>query len=281
MDFTNRKLPIEAADTLRRVPVHSIAAYTMVFAPVYAHLARNQKFVAVKGPLDFFTPDDLTKLAPLESLFFSPFVDALAPFVEAGQRVRAILRRPAYRPAPGAGRRLPVALDPAPYIASDEILALVAPLWNRSETRVVIEPFFAAAFTGAVCDPLPGELLRGARDRGLDTYETAVYRAGWAVFTALHLGYTDFEFINALRTEVFRDASGLEAEASFVTRPFRELSAEAIPGPEVAAVGADLLESGNSALAPRFAGRMKRIVELSSRAADRPTIFGERGFVDV
>ena len=61
MDFRSKKLPPEAADQLRACPVESVKPYVAMPAPVYIYLRANAKFVSVKGPLDFFTPDELAR----------------------------------------------------------------------------------------------------------------------------------------------------------------------------------------------------------------------------
>jgi len=72
MDFRQRKLPKEAAINLRISPIASVKPYALMIAPVYVFMRVNEKFVSVKAPLDFFTPEELERLKSFESFFFQP-----------------------------------------------------------------------------------------------------------------------------------------------------------------------------------------------------------------
>ena len=56
MDFSRKKLPPDAAEKMRNCPIHSVQPYALMIAPAYVYMKVNKKFVAVKAPLDFFTP---------------------------------------------------------------------------------------------------------------------------------------------------------------------------------------------------------------------------------
>ncbi len=263
------------------MPIREIEPFALLFAPAYVYLERNEKFVSVKAPLDFFSPADLVKLSNFESVYLPPFIDSVKPFADAGKRVRQLLSVPAYRATSSDSGHPMVALDPPPFVTSDEVIRVVAPLWSLSGERALIEPFFAAAFAGSVCDPLPGPLLVEAHDQDVEAYETAVFRSGWAVFTALHLGYCDLPFLNALLLEVFKGVLGIDAGRGFVSRPFGELASAMIAGSRCEAIPASALGETRGELDRQFAGRVRRIVELSGRAGERATIFGPGGLVGV
>ena len=74
MDFSNRKLPVSAAPNMRSVPIGELKPYSLMLAPVYVFLKRNERFVAVKAPMDFFTPEEIERLRPYETclLYTSP-----------------------------------------------------------------------------------------------------------------------------------------------------------------------------------------------------------------
>lgn len=196
MDFRPRKLPKEAATKLRISPIVSVKPYSLMLAPVYVFMKLNEKFISVKGPLDFFTPEELERLGSFESFFLPAFVDSALPFREVARHVRRLL---SWEPELDDKGDLP----PAPYEIADAVLRLVGPLWGAG---MVIEPFFAAVFANELCDLLPPEKLRLAREQDVIAYERAILRAGWAVFLAVQLGYCDLPFINALLQRTF-DAS--------------------------------------------------------------------------
>src|SRR4051794_31443428 len=91
MNFSHRKLPPAAAEKLRICPIRTIEPFALMLAPVYVFMRRNEKFVSVKAPLDFFTPEELEKLRPFQSFFMTEFVDTALPFRQAARRVRAVL----------------------------------------------------------------------------------------------------------------------------------------------------------------------------------------------
>jgi hypothetical protein len=267
MDFSHRKLPNEAAQTLRLCPIQSVAPYALMLAPVYVYMKRNEKFVAVKAPLDFFTPEELEKLRPLESFFIPEFVDSAIPFRDAGRRVRSLLSLP---------------VQPAPYELSDATLRTMGPLWGNG---AVIEPFFIAIFANEVCDLLPGDLLKSSRDGNLAAYETGIIRSALTVFLALHLGYCDLDFLNQLRLDVFKDAlSGKETFADALSErdELRALAGAILRTSSSKIVKAEFFAASHGTIAVKLVARMERVKAQMIRAEQPvPTIYGAKGFVDV
>lgn len=196
MDFTQKKLPQEVAEQLRKCAIDSVKPYALMVAPTYVYLKHNHKFVSVKGPLDFFTPFELEKMAPYENFYFTEAVDAALNFRAAGARVKALLSAPT--PADQ--------LSTPSYESADSVLRIVGPLWG---SELAVEPFFASVFTNELCGLLPNEWLADARERGIDQLETALLHAGLVVFLALHLGFADLDFLTELRRRiVFRHFDG-------------------------------------------------------------------------
>src|SRR5690606_18653479 len=89
-----------------------------------------------------------------------------------------------------------VTLPPAPYELSDAVLRLIGPLWGDGSG---IDPFFVSAFAEELCGPIPGERLVAMRERSVERFEEAVFSSSFSVFIALHLGYTELEFLKDLR----------------------------------------------------------------------------------
>ena len=191
MNFGHRKLPKESAGQMRVCPVDSVRPYAIMASPVYVFLRANEKFISVKGPLDFFTPEDLARLRRFETFFMPEFVDCLAPFREAGRAARAILsrihrgtvkRRQGRSPACAFRNHL------------DAVLRAIGPLWSRG---VVVETFFLCVFADELCASLPADALEvRARDRDVRDFERALLISGALIFLALHLGYCDLAFLN-------------------------------------------------------------------------------------
>jgi hypothetical protein len=276
MDFRQRKLPKEAAINLRIMPIASVKPYAMMIAPVYVFMRANQKFISIKGPLDFFTPEELERLKSFETFYLPEFVDAALSFRQIARNVKRLVGwEPEYKGE--------AALPPAPYEVSDAVLRMIGPLWGAG---LVIEPFFAAVFANELCELLPPEKLRLARDQDVLGYERAVLRSGWAVFLALHLGYCDLPFLNQLQQRVF-DASFTGVHLPSIGRAadvdeLLEL-VWASMGPEAArAVKGDVFSNNAGRSAQKVAKRLERVVSeaMILDAQPVPTIFGERGFAD-
>jgi hypothetical protein len=279
MDFRQRKLPKEAAINLRISPIASVKPYALMIAPVYVFMRLNEKFVSVKAPLDFFTPEELERLQPFESFFLPEFVDAALPFRQVARNVKRLVGWQPKLAGPGAGGELP----PAPYEISDAVLRMLGPLLGAG---CVIEPFFAAVFANELCELMPPERLRQARDQDVAAYERAVLRSGWAVFLALLLGYCDLPFLNGLQRRVFEASFtgvGIPAvgRAADVDELLEIVWASMGPG-AAEPVRGEVFGAHPSRSAQKVAHRLRRVQDeaMISETEPVPTIFGPRGFAD-
>jgi hypothetical protein len=260
VEFSRKKLPKEAGANMRASPISGVQPFVAMPAPVYVFLRANEKFVAVKGPLDFFTPEELRKLLPMESFFLPDFIDHVATFRNAGKKARALLL---------------LEQELAPYEVSDAVIRIVGSLWNPAG----IESLFVSAFLVELCDPLPGPVLEEARNRDVEDYEKRLLLSSWIAFLALHLGYCDLAFLNELRSSVFRREVGerIPAELAELThivrreleaRSYRQLEPDAFSGmPQPVARKA----------AARFARIERKIMKAGAAA---PSIYGPQGFID-
>lgn len=269
MEFTQKKLPREAASDMRLCPIGSIEPYALMLAPAYVYLRRNEKFVSIKGPLDFFTPDELAKLAPFESFFFPSFVDQALPFREAARRALKIMRvQPEYMPTP--------------FETADATLRIMGPLWSEA---LSVEPFFATVFANELCSPLPGGLIMAARESDIRLFELSVLRSGIAVFFAVMLGYEHEEFLNRLRLRVFEETFA-RRDAIVRRRPWDEIEElismlpECMPGLLSHAMSASELKQIDKRVARKICARLERVRgELVQPDTEPATIFGDRGFI--
>jgi hypothetical protein len=263
MDFTARKLPREAAPNLRRCPIDSIVPYALMLAPMYVYMPRNEKFVSVKAPLDFFTPEELAKLRSFESFFATEFVDQALPYRDAARVVKRLLTwNPEALPASERASALP----PAPYELSDATIRALGPLWGA---QGVIDPFFVAVFANELCPLLPTEELTAARDQSVPRFECALYRASWVVFTALHLGQCDLDYLFEARNHAFRAAMGWGwHERLLGVRELIDFSARVLPDADVSWIRLDRLRAAGGHLAGRLTSRLERVAAALIRPAD-------------
>jgi hypothetical protein len=282
MEFSRKKLPKEAAETLRICPVETVRPFVFMPAPVYVFMKLNEKFVSVKAPLDFFTPEDLERLRPFEAFFFPESIDAAAPFRSAARKVRALL---AWKPKPPAeaGELYPTpALPPAPYELSDAVLRIIGPLWSKP--NIELEPFFLTVFASELCGPLPGAMLKAARDRDVISYERAAVVSSWAMFIALHLGHCQLAYLDRLRIAIFEEiaggmpgmASGRGGEAAEILA----LARESATGPNAIIHGGALLRR-EERVAQKMNSRLARVGKQLATDGVVATIRGPKGFVDV
>jgi hypothetical protein len=292
MEFTQKKLPLELMPRLYRLKIETVQPFALMLAPVYVFLPSNEKLVSVKAPLDFFTPAELERLKAYKFLYLSDFVTTILPYREAGQLIRRLLlwKSPASaEQSPDTGfspAEYPEAiLPPSPFELSDAILRTIGPLWWRyTSDKPGIEPFMAAVFANELCDLIPGEKLLKAREESIENFDKALLRSGWVVFLALHLGYSDLDFLNELRFRVFEENIKGDPELvpenevdeliafSYVT--FKNIHVRLIKG--------DLFGKIPGAVAQKISNRIDRIrLEFLSKGRHAPTIYGERGFIDV
>jgi hypothetical protein len=271
MDFTRKKLPREAAEKMRICPVDTVKPFVFMPAPVYVYMKLNEKFVSVKAPLDFFTPEELVRLRPFEAFFLPDFIDSVAPFRSYGRAIRGLL---AWQPASV------VALSPTPFEISDTVIRMIGPLWGKD---VAIEPFFVAVFVAELCDPMPSETLLDARDRDVEVFENAIVISSWAVFIALHLGHCNLGYLNRLRLAVFEEVvrgkspgfarqCGMEDILAVAGDSFRHKSG---------IVRGESHFQGSDHVSQKMASRLARVKrEFAETNADQPTIYGQKGFID-
>jgi hypothetical protein len=275
MDFTQRKLPVEAASSLRICQLETVKPYALMMAPIYVYMRRNEKYVSIKGPLDFFTPDELERLKPFEIVFMPPFVDSVLPFRQVARRAKAILH---WDPSSGGKAALP----PAPYELSDAILRVVGPLWSPDH---YLEPFFVSIFSNEFCDLLPGNELLEARDRDLSLYERAIFISAWMVFLSLHLGITDTDYLNGLRLRSFRKVVGTEVSEEGVLAfqdELFDLLDQLLPGDSVyQRLGIEDFSERSERVAQKIVSRLKRVqTSLTDITFKKASIWGEKGFID-
>jgi hypothetical protein len=276
MDFSHRKLPLSQAPSLKQSPISEVKPYELTLAPVYVFLKRNERFVAVKAPMDFFLPEELERLQPLVTVFIPKFVDEAMPFQTAARRVKALLE---WTPVLEDEIQLP----PPPYALSDAILRVVGPLWSAPAK---IEPYFVSVFVNELCQPIPPELLKATRDQSVEILDRAIFRSSLAVFLALHLGYVDLSYLSWLREHAFREvASGINhrhasVETSSEIAELLSVVSLAVSGSDTRVIDGIGLGRLEGRVAQRLDSRIQRIIrDMVNPAKKAPTIVGPGGLL--
>ncbi len=286
MNFSQKKLPREAASELRRCPIESVAPFALMIAPAYVYLKRNEKFVAVKAPLDFFAPDELQKMRPYENFFFPQFVDQALPFRDAAVSIKTMLNWKSPVAETKSKSFSALALPPTPYEISDAALKILGPLWGRNKW---IETFFVCVFANEICDLLPREMCVAAREQSIERFEKALFVSSWQVFMACYLGYLNLDFLNRLRLNTFENIFAIYQSEELPEVRLRseldELLFELLN--QLKTNRFERIELGElglweSRVGQKLQARLDRVVDQClETAGPSPTVFGERGFVDV
>jgi hypothetical protein len=277
MDFTKRKLPPEVAPYLRLCPIESVAPYSLMVAPIYIHLAKNFKYLAVKAPLDYFTQDELAHYKPYKSFFVPPNADASLRFRDAGRQIRALLH---WEPKQAPGE--PVRLPPAPFEISDAMLRILGPLFGGNGQ---VEAFFVAVLANEICDPLPPSAISAGRESGVLRFESAICRSAWFVVLALLLGNFELRYLSQSRRAVFDLGMGQVPEAEALGPEVSELVSLVLElkiDSGESKVSRDWFEAQGTILGRKVAARIQRsITELADPSFEQPSVRGEGGFIDV
>lgn len=279
VDFVRRKLEISEASHLRKVQVRAVKPYSLMLAPVYVFLKRNAKFVSVKAPLDFFTPEELDKLSSYESFFMPRFVDSTYPFHDAGKRARAVLASPPAKLPPMWKGLKPVPMSPTPYELSDAILQILGPLWAEG---ALIEPFFVVAFVNGLFASFPTTLLREARERDVFKCDHAVQASSWVCFLAMHLAILDLKYLERLRDSVFEHVAldrPLPDGLSHEVLELVSVAQAALDWPNARSVHGNFFATRHERIAHKIHSRLTRVKEeMIADGSVAPTIYGEEGF---
>jgi len=175
---------------MRVCPIHSVQPYVPLPAPLYVLMNSNEKFLAIKGPLDFLTPAEITRLRSFDVFFYPPFISKALPFRSVARSVSHLME----------GSRSGEGIRPSPFELSDAFLRMTASLWSEHST---VDPFFITVFAGELCGALPSDRAVRARELNTERYDQAVLKSSWAVWQALHLGYLDREWLTHFRDAVF------------------------------------------------------------------------------
>jgi hypothetical protein len=289
VNFTCRKLPQEALASLRKVRVADCQPHVILLTPVYVYLLQNQKFIAVKEPLNFFEPADLEKFLPFENFYIPEFIDLIAPFQKAGRLVRDLLmtrqKFDAKTNKKKEQEKITVLVPVPQHELDDAIVRIVGPLWSKG---VTVEPFFLYILMEEVCDALEQETLKKAIEKSADLFELALLRSSVAVFLALHLGYCERQLLKEIRNKIFNgtmDNSELSHDQDEISHLLRLVQAS-LPNLETRSISIErflaLLENPetNGRGSRKLISRLKRVNDgLIDPKAQAPSIFGKKGLI--
>jgi hypothetical protein len=179
-----------------------------------------------------------------------------------------------------------VTLAPASYEVSDSVLREIGPVWWKyPDAGLGVDPFFITVFVNEICDLLPSQLLAKAREQDVTRMDGALFRSSWVVFLALHIGYIDLEFLNELRLRVFEEY--LQSGDTSLAKKSEideliDVAYQSFHSSNVRLLKMEGFNKREEKVSQKLMDRFKRIrKELYSEGSQPPTIYGERGFIDV
>lgn len=286
MEFSKKKLPKEQLPELYRVRIETVKPFALMLGPVYLYFRANEKFVSVKGPLDFFTESEIFKLRHFKYFYFPDFISAILPFREAGQNVRRILSSDVTRVQSTSEVPYPeVQLGAASFAEADLILSMIGRLWcDYPGKGIGVEPYLVTILVNEVCDLIPSDELLLGREASIEKFDKALFRSSWVVFLALHLGYCDLDFLNELRLRIFQENVKGGPPILYMSEvdDLIGLAYESLRNSRLQLIRKDFFYNRDERVAQKLEFRLERVIkEFLSRGTHPPSIFGKRGFIDV
>ncbi len=252
------KLSVDAAEELRPVPVAGIRAYSLTWVPHYLFLEKNQKFIPMRRPFDFFSGRDMEKLKSVESLWVpmerSPYERQLA----SGLRIREYLDSLTAKALEQANKGDFAELTVSTFEISSQMIRMMPSIWGSGAR---IEHTEMAAWADGFCDPVPGEILEPARDRGEKEFRDLLVLSGWAVFLSLHLGHSAPDYLTQVRNMIVADIQWGLGETDDLIESIRGWIKAS---PRALTVG-QLMEDWNSPISQKLSFRLERVLESVRR----------------
>ncbi len=288
MDFKDKNIPYEIGKKLKRVSFKTVQPYSINFVPAYVLIKKKKELIAVKGVLDFFSPEDLERLRGYDFLYLSRFISSIEFAKDAAVSLQSLLSQQEI------GRDLAkvpifrgVTLGMSPFEQSDSVLQILSRFWCQDQNLAIgLELYFVSVLVYELCGKIPVDLLCQAKVRGSKRLERSIGLSGLVVFLALHLGYFNLDFIKRLRDFVFmvatEDSYDLRFKSNFPAEieELIELVLSRFEGKGDETVLAVGVANSSSRVTKKIQERLLRIRSLvRDRKSSTPSIFGELGFI--
>ncbi len=157
----------------------------LMLAPVYVYLKNNQKFIAIKGPLDFFLPDEL-KQYDLEYFYVPQSVRDILPIRAEGRavsRMIELLAKTSRHPDCGI----------TTFEVEEAVFCAMRLFFDHAQSCSLFE---ISIFVQEICAYT--NTARLERLRSCNRLDHAVFEASSTVFLAMFLGCLDGAFLREL-----------------------------------------------------------------------------------
>lgn len=200
MVLSHQKLNKEAIDHLRKVSTKLFSARVLLYSSVYVYLERNEKFISIKAPFQFFTEAELEKYSRFKNFYLPNEVIELDHVRQRGATIRNALAMTEKINIRSRDSAVDVALDPAPWEVGPIVLAECRMIWAESD---LIRFEAISVLIDEICGTLEANVLAEKFDQDIAAAEQALWLANWAVWIGLHLGYVDLKFLKRLRSAIY------------------------------------------------------------------------------
>ena len=188
MNFKDRTIELSQIESLYPCRVDTVNPYSLMIAPVYVLMRRNEKLVCVKAPLDFFTTDELDALKRYEVVYLPVSVKEVGRFQTAARLHRSFIE-----PVNGGSSR-------APFEIAHQVMKATAPLWGAG---LAVEAFFASIYSDELCGPLPSDQLMHGRETAIVRHEEGILLGGALTFVLVQLGWHSLFTLKWIREQVY------------------------------------------------------------------------------
>jgi hypothetical protein len=188
MNFKDRTIELSQIESLYPCRVDTVTPYSLMIAPVYVLMRRNEKLVCVKAPLDFFTEEELESLKRYEVIYLPVSIKEVGRFQTAARLHRSFID-----PVNPIGAR-------APFEISHQVMRATAPLWGAG---LRVEAFFASIFADELCGPLPADRLMQGRETAIVRHEEGILLGGALTFILVQLGWHSLFTLKWIREQVY------------------------------------------------------------------------------
>ncbi len=273
MDFERKKLSLSEINTLIEIDVGDLVPLRPLGTVVYLCLAQNQKLVAIKGPFDFFTNEEIDRIRGAGKVYAHPILESVDRIRRVAERVRAVLAW--QEPAEG------VFLEPAPYEISYSLKPHLSAVWRRNEQALALETFFLPFFIESLCGALPPEELLRFRNEDFMTFEDALLCTATTLFLAINCGYLDVKYLTDAREKLFLEfVSGARADVSVELRELFEWVRGRLRDDSVTRLYQEDFESGTQVTTSKVFSKLEKL-DRPILDVNEESVYGPNGLIGV
>jgi len=282
VNFLKRKLDESHKDSLKLMMWEEVKAYTILPAPLYCYLPQNHKYIAVKGPLDFFTTEEKDKFKKAQTFFYTSWIDKIIPIQNCALELKENFAELNVIKKMIQEKYSPVEIGDPGFLKSKETLKKISFLWNSDLT---IEPYFVLIFCESLLGGFDAERLENGRSKHIDIFEHGLMYSALGVFLMLHYGCMDLHYLKELRELLF-DYKVFDKKIDFNSYQiefieFCELLERVYPDSNIMVLSDDVFLNYTSRFAQKLISRLSyRADQFIDSKKSRLSIFDQGGFLD-